>query len=282
VVLTDELVRVPLILKPARGVRFEPGQAVGTQVRTTDLLPTLLEAAGVDSGGESAESRSLWPLANGEESGDRIAFMENPARGVIGMRTRDWKYVARTLPNRPARHFLYDLRSDPGELENLARKRPTELGRVSEQLARFVLQTRSGPFLLVLGDGEPGSFRLVLDRDEEVGYRSFIGLPPTSTVSANDFDRTVAGRVLALVQLDLGAGQAARASLSSGGRTLISRRVTLDDLAPFAEGDWERLVRQPGPAIHLLRGAPPIDPVRPAATTSPDQLEDLRALGYIE
>ena len=78
------------------------------------------------------------------------------------------------------------------------------------------------------------------------------------------------------------AGRAVRASLSSAGRTLISRVVTLDQLEPYAELDLDRLSRQPTPAIYFLRGAPPIDPFRTAATTSPDQLEDLRALGYID
>ncbi|MCZ6727877.1 MAG: sulfatase-like hydrolase/transferase [Acidobacteria bacterium] len=280
--LTDDQIRVPLILKGARGDSFEPGETVRAQVRTTDLLPTLLESAGLDGGPESFESRSLWPLVSGEETRDRVAFIESPAHGVLGLRTPAWKYVLRTRPSGQSHHSLYDLHSDPDERDNVARQRPSEIARLAEEMAPFILRTRPGPFLLVLGDGEPGAFQLVLEKDDEVGYRSFIGLPPTSAPRAADRDIAVSGRVLALIELDLAAGRAVRASLSSAGRTLISRVITLDQLESYAKLDLDRLSRQPTPAIYFLRGAPPIDPFRTAATTSLDQLEDLRALGYID
>ena len=301
-VLTDEMVRVPLILKPARGRPFEPGLVVREQVRSTDLLPTILEAVGLgpaagSMAGSSAaaedtpDSRTLWPLIEGpqieasqiERGGDdeRLAFVENPRRGVVGVRTRDWKYIVQTHASGVAQHTLFDLREDPGEIANVAARHPAEVARLGDRLTSFILRTRPGPFLLVLGDGEAGDYRLALETDGDVRVASWIGLPPQT---AEGGDRAVAGggRVLALVELALRPGEAVRASLTSAGRLLTSRRAAGEDFVSYAEGTFERLSALPPPAIYFLHGAPPLDERREAATTTPDQLDDLRALGYIE
>jgi arylsulfatase A-like enzyme len=292
--LTDDLVRVPMILKPANSRPFEPGLVVHEQVRATDLLPTLLEAAGLEAGpGTGAErpvalpeadSRSLWPLIEGAEEGERLAFVENPRRGTVGLRTLDWKYVVRSYPGGSVQHLLYDLGEDPGELINLAGVRLVERARLGDLLAGFLLRTRPGPFVLVLGDGEPGQYRLVLETGEDVGLSSWIGLPPFAATGGPGRDRPVVagGRVLSLFELDLGPGQVARASLSSGEKTLASRSATQESFVAYADGTLERLAELPAPAIYFLRGAPPLDAGREAATTNLDQLEDLKALGYIE
>jgi arylsulfatase A-like enzyme len=285
--LIDALVRVPMILKPALGRRFEPGRVVREQVRVTDLMPTILEAVGLTSEpspGDGSDSGSLWPLIEGREEGDRIAFVENPRRGVAGLRTREWKYAVHSRAGAQPFHQLYDLRADPEERTNVASRHPEELARLGDALASYLLRTRPGPFLLALGDGGGGSYRLVLESGDRMGFRPLVGLLPVRTADPGGGDSTAAagGRVLALVELDLHPGQAVRASLLSGGRTIVSRTATHENLLAWAPGTLERLAELPAPSLYFLHGAPPIDADREAATTNLDQLEDLRALGYIE
>ena len=57
-------------------VRFPgavPAGRIANQVRTIDLLPTVLDAAGLEVP-EGLEGHSLLPLISGRESGDRPAF----------------------------------------------------------------------------------------------------------------------------------------------------------------------------------------------------------------
>jgi len=281
--LSDELVRVPLILRPGRGRRFEEGLVVHEQVRVTDLLPTILEAAGLPAGAATAESRSLWPLIERSETADRPAFVENPERDVFGVRSREWKYVVRAPRSWTTAHQLYDLRADPGERVDVVREHPEALARMGDLLASFLLRARPGPFVLALGDGEPGAVRLVLEAGDDVRFRPFVGLTPAAAGAAGR-DRPVAGggRVLALLELELPPGHAVRATLASGERTLASRTATLETLLPWDEGLFERLAGLPAPALYFVHGAPPVGAERAAATTNLDQLEDLEALGYLE
>src|SRR5690606_25302650 len=70
--LYDWCVRVPLILY---GPGVTPG-VIGTQVRTTDIVPTLLELVDVPASDE-LDGRSLVPLLRGEsESEPRLAFSD--------------------------------------------------------------------------------------------------------------------------------------------------------------------------------------------------------------
>lgn len=277
--LSDELVRVPLILKPARGRAFAAGTTVDAQVRTTDLLPTLMEAAGLAPGPSSAESSSLWPLIDGTPAAPRVAFMENPARGIVGVRTAEWKYVVQTNPNTPGRPLLYDLGDDPGELRNVLVDHPEHGQRLAEELAAFVVRTRPGPFLLAVGDGSPGAYQLRLETPGGLGFRGYVGLAPAAPAAV-----PVAGGspLLALVQVDLSPPRTAGAALWRDGRALVSRTGSAERLEAYDPAAFARLLAEPGPALHFLAGPPPIDDRPTAATTTEDQLDDLRALGYIE
>ncbi len=125
--LYDEVVRVPLMFI---GKPF-PAKVVTPQVRTIDVLPTLLDVAGLsfpDSHG-TIDGRSLLPLVRGEENGDRVAYFETgggnlPDRKLWlrGIRTPAYKFTY--TPNAPKHHYLeelYDLQRDPGETRNIIR-----------------------------------------------------------------------------------------------------------------------------------------------------------------
>jgi len=278
-VLTDSMVRVPLVVKPAGGEQSVAGRRISTQVRTTDLLPTVLEAAGLDPG-EGPDSRSLWPLVDGDEVGDRVAFVENPARSVIGVRTGRWKYVARFIPGAPVVGRLFDLEADPDELVAVGRENPEAMSRMEELLAGFLLRTRPGPFVVVTGDGEPGPWTIEVESDGELTHRTLVGLPITAGQPGIDNVPGRTGTFLALVQLEASEDVEFAVSLQRGGETLVTRKATSASFVDYRGDGFEELIQRAQPSISLLRGPSPLAAGR--STTNLDQLEDLKALGYIE
>jgi choline-sulfatase len=98
---------------------LQAGIAVDEPVSITDVAPTMLEIAGVDSW-LPMDGRSLLPLMSGEREPDRYVFGENVSEGVptacFMVRRRNVKY---TLIH-PDEHQLFDLDQDPHEWNNLA------------------------------------------------------------------------------------------------------------------------------------------------------------------
>src|SRR5437870_3379815 len=114
--LYDSTIHVPLIVKLPRQSAAE--KIVNAQVRTTDILPTVLDVLGV-SAPARLDGESLKPLFASIENTDRTAFGETdyplrfgwaPLRSV---RTPDSKFIEAPKPE------LYDLHADRAELKNL-------------------------------------------------------------------------------------------------------------------------------------------------------------------
>ncbi len=160
--LFEESIRVPLILH-APGL-LEP-QRVSDQVRSIDLLPTLLDLAGIRRP-QLIQGRSLLALIRGEEAGPEYAFSEATyGQGVVGrlqsVRTRDGRklIVREAAPANPG--LLFDLRRDPAERTNrLAHDEPRRLlaaletwRRANREVSRTLLQA------------DPGSEEIVLDEE---------------------------------------------------------------------------------------------------------------------
>jgi arylsulfatase A-like enzyme len=89
--LYDEILQLPLILS-APG-RLEPA-VVRSQVRSVDLMPTLLELAGATV--EDIDGASLLPLADGREEGDRLCVIAGTDMGALSqlaVRLPPWKLI---------------------------------------------------------------------------------------------------------------------------------------------------------------------------------------------
>ncbi len=114
--LYDSTTHVPLILKlPAQRAA---AKVVDAQVRTTDILPTVLDLLAVTSPAQ-LDGASLKPYFASANSAQRTAFAETdyplrfgwaPLRSV---RTPEFKFIEAPRPE------LYSLQSDPGEVTNL-------------------------------------------------------------------------------------------------------------------------------------------------------------------
>ena len=119
----EELVRIPLAISFPE--RIPPRKRVDEFVVNVDLLPTLCDLANLPSP-KRIHGRSLTPLLEGRKVpwrdyviGEYYSKQRwvNPIRMV---RTTHWKYTR----YRTWGEELYDLRNDPGELNNLAGSEP--------------------------------------------------------------------------------------------------------------------------------------------------------------
>ncbi len=112
--LHDEAVRVPLVISAPNGAKARVDHE--HVVSGLDIAPTLCDYAGIPSM-PKARGRSLRPLVE-QRSGEWREFVVSEA-GITGrmLRTSEYKLIA--YKNDPVVQ-LYDMRSDPWEMSNLA------------------------------------------------------------------------------------------------------------------------------------------------------------------
>jgi arylsulfatase A-like enzyme len=130
----EEIQRIPMIVRMPE--RYTPdglgrGRVLSEWVSLVDVYPTLLDLAGALSSGTPAHGRSLLPLLRGQDTDWRdTVFVEfngvnSLATSMVTVRQGTWKYGW----NCSNRDELYDLASDPFEMENRIAD-PTCAGRV--------------------------------------------------------------------------------------------------------------------------------------------------------
>lgn len=120
-------IRIPLIIN---GPGFKGGKSVNHElVSLIDLPPTILEAAGVKLP-EAYRGRALQGLVDGSSTDwpQEVFIQISESRVGRAIRTKQWKYSV-SSPSRNGNDFadsdvyveehLYDLSSDPFELDNL-------------------------------------------------------------------------------------------------------------------------------------------------------------------
>jgi arylsulfatase A-like enzyme len=115
-------IRVPLMLRYPK--RISAGIVRSEMVLDIDLAPTLLDLAGVEIPA-NIQGRSLVPLAKKADPDFRKAWYyeyfewPNPegVRPCRGIRTERYKLIQYVMD--PPEFEMYDLQSDPGELNNL-------------------------------------------------------------------------------------------------------------------------------------------------------------------
>ncbi|HSL18185.1 MAG TPA: tetratricopeptide repeat protein [Methylomirabilota bacterium] len=245
----DSTLRVPFILRLPGGPR---GLRVSAPVSLVDLAPTFAELAALPPEVDPPDGRSLLPLLNAGAPGDasdRMVFAESQvpflAYGWSPLRSvrRGWL----KLIDAPTVE-LYDLAGDPGELDNLAPRRPAEVARLAAELEAWEAAGGAASTLevdpetarelralgYVAGDperpegegrGNPVELMPVHDQLQEVGELLSAGRPeeavlgvrralqadPNNLAALRDLSR---GLVL-LGRLDEAAAAAARASAAA-------------------------------------------------------------------
>jgi arylsulfatase A-like enzyme/Tfp pilus assembly protein PilF len=138
--LYDSTLHIPLIIKVPVKLpdAIKAGTVVDSEVRTIDILPTILSAARVDAPAE-LNGESLLPLIEEKKKGqvpsNRTLFGETdyPLRWgwapLRALRTADAKLIDAPRPE------LYDLQADPKEMNNLYAVDSTKVKAMQAELA---------------------------------------------------------------------------------------------------------------------------------------------------
>ena len=116
-------------------------------VHVMDLMPTLLDLAGVPALGKTFHGRpvqtisgkSMRPLLEGQAMAERQIGWELFGRRAI--RQGQWKAVYIPGPVGPATWQLYDLSRDPGEIHDLATEQPARLETLLGEWQKYVEET---------------------------------------------------------------------------------------------------------------------------------------------
>src|SRR5207237_3332863 len=112
-------------------------RVVDDPVRHVDILPTVLDAVAVEAP-RGIDGASLVPAATGGARTSMPAYFESLSaslnRGwapLVGVTSGSLKYIDLPIPE------LYDVGSDPAELQNLAASRPADVRRMQALLGKL-------------------------------------------------------------------------------------------------------------------------------------------------
>jgi N-acetylglucosamine-6-sulfatase len=141
----EESLRIPMLLRYPRLAKA--GSTIEKMVLNIDLAPTLLDLA-AERVPPNMQGRSWRPLLQGKADGWRTSFLyeywldlKPTIPDMVGVRTDEWKLVR--YPNIRDLDEMYDLKSDPYELHNLAQntKYAAKATELSTELDRLMRET---------------------------------------------------------------------------------------------------------------------------------------------
>jgi arylsulfatase len=165
--LYDELLRVPLIVKPPG--RTGGAHGIERQVGLIDLLPTILGYAGIDFSKSDFEGRSLMPLIEDKKCDHLLEYTFSEADLVPGYhgctRGAGWKFVTNEMQQKEE---LYDLQADPHEQTDLVCRYPEVSGNLRQIMADHLSGTKKKSTDRI-ADG-PKMDQAVRDRLRVLGY----------------------------------------------------------------------------------------------------------------
>lgn len=131
----DPEIRVPLFLRLPVGPR---GLRVREAVQNLDILPTVLDFAGIDNGDRQFDGRSLRPVIEREGSGRPLSYVFSAQRAYRSVNDERYKLVVDLLT---AQLELFDLDADPAEAVNVTENERGEVQRLRRVLYEFLLET---------------------------------------------------------------------------------------------------------------------------------------------
>ncbi|MDQ3691695.1 MAG: sulfatase-like hydrolase/transferase [Chloroflexota bacterium] len=114
-----ELAHIPLI---AAGPGIVPGRRIRDLVQPVDVMPTVLEALGIDSAGLDLHGKSLLPLLRSGDGMGRDAVFFGRHREALNVSDGTWTLFQWPLGD--ARTALYHVSEDPGQLHNVLAQEP--------------------------------------------------------------------------------------------------------------------------------------------------------------
>lgn len=293
----DELTRVPLIIKPAKGGGYVSNAVVDKQVSSFDLMPTLLEMAGIDTSPLTMDARSLVPLlredASTAEAQEAWAVSSNEQ--AASLRGRGWKWTITGLyvegVEKP--EGLFELANDPGEKVNVAARHPGILRAMRSRYMETLLDSVGGSYLLVLLDpeaAEGGFYRVKVQLTDSAPWRAkpidSIGLWPLGSPEQGTWlyrGRCLLDGLALFARLPPSGGPTVVEITRQGGGAVSTETAELERVR-FEEGVVGSLLEAGIPGVYLIEA-----PLRSSGTAGDEvseldtaQEEALRALGYIQ
>ena len=145
--------RVPLIIRAPWAIA--PGMRIGRRARHLDVLPTILDLAGVEAASDKP-GESLIEYVNSAESAPPAdsyfeAMSASLNRGwapLTGTLSGKWKYIDLPIPE------LYDMDSDPGETSNQVSGMAGTAARLRQALRDYRAREEAGVNARIEEDAE--------------------------------------------------------------------------------------------------------------------------------
>lgn len=130
--LHDELVHVPLLVKPPASWRAPAGQRLDGLAETRDVSATLLAAAGLAPPPGTVDLR---PWVRGERAGEAPRpFAVSESIGQVSLRTANARLI---VDREGGGQELFDLEADPGAQRDVAATDPTRAAELRRRLAEW-------------------------------------------------------------------------------------------------------------------------------------------------
>lgn len=134
---------VPVILRHP-SLKAQAGQLNGQFFHVMDIMPTILELAGVEHPGTQFRGREVQPMQgvsmlpglHGKAMPERAIGWELFGRRAL--RKGDWKMTWMNPPYGTAQWQLYNLAKDPAETHDLARQEPAKLAELLQEWDAYV------------------------------------------------------------------------------------------------------------------------------------------------
>jgi len=128
--------RVPLVIS---GPGVENLGFVDSRAQVADIVPTVLESAGIAFPNDEFTGRSLLPVLKGETDqvyGDSDSVVIEVS-GAAALYRGDWKLTKTPEPFGEGKWQLYDLSTDPGETTNLSADHPALFQELKDEYQTY-------------------------------------------------------------------------------------------------------------------------------------------------
>lgn len=266
----QELVRIPVVIKPHRTAGIPTGWVLEEPVRLMDIPPTLLDLAGAEFEAERMEGRSFAVrLDPSTPPAPRAAVIENVRERVLAVKERRWSLHMRLRAADLTTEKLFDLVSDPTERKDVYAAHPNEVERLRRLAFSHLLRNRPGTYLLLKAEAGPARVEAPLDGEMPIFHWGLAH-------EEGGFEGEARGGLSLFAQLPARLPEGAPVEARSGDALLPTRlhRLAAGELE---EGWISRLAM----GAHVVRVEDPVG-VTEKRSISDEQRRELEALGYIE
>jgi arylsulfatase A-like enzyme len=132
--LYEESMRIPFIIRWPGKIRSRHDDLL---MSVPDIYPTLMELAGyrdmIPATVQGTSHAGLFLNGTGRRPTAQLYLkipFDQPSYGLRGIRTHQYKLIVTAIPDRPLQYQLFDLKSDPYEMSDIAAQRPELVQRL--------------------------------------------------------------------------------------------------------------------------------------------------------